>query len=89
MITEFLSGLTIFTCVTFRHEFPWNLDLTLLIQRSFNIVCLLGGYGICPGKENTNLECSLIIAIHHLATVQFVKQMSTNDQLMIYEIGYV
>jgi hypothetical protein len=50
-----------------------NLDLMLLIQRSFNIVYLLGGYGsngmgFCPGKENTNLECSLIIAIHHSAT---------------------
>jgi hypothetical protein len=57
----------------------------LLIQRSFNILCLLGGYGssgmgFCPGKENTNLECSLIIAIHHSATAEKFNTVSkAND----------
>jgi hypothetical protein len=56
-----VSGPAIFAWITFIHEFPWNLDLMLLIQRSFNIVCLLGGYGssgvgFCPGKANTNLD---------------------------------
>jgi hypothetical protein len=45
-------------------------------------VCLLGGYGssgmgFCPGKEKTNLECSLIIAIQLKNLTQFVKQMTT------------
>jgi hypothetical protein len=49
----------------------------MLILRSFNIVCLLGGYGSSgigifahTGKEKRNLECSLIIAIHHSATTE-------------------